>query len=634
MLSRWLFAFCLLVAAAAAQAASKAEMALHALDYIGIDYPDAVRNGKIINREEYREQLEFAQQVARQLRAEGASELIPRVTSLVQAIEKRQPASKIRELTLQLKHAIVERFGITTAPRKTPDLAIGKRLYSQHCASCHGVSGAGNGPQGRSLNPPPTDFTEWRRQSRRSLYGLYSTITQGVDGTGMRAFTGLDSRQRWALAFYVSQFVFNDAQRKRGEALWRSGKQPGALSSLKRLTRVTPAQIKQSLGEDGLALLAWLRSNPKALEKLQADPLDVAHERMQQSLAAWQAGKPKQAYQLALSAYLDGFELAESALRAASASLVRQVEAAMIDYRSALRQADAQQVRETYHKALMLLGKARELMSRNTMSPRTAFVSALVILLREGLEAILILAAISSVLIKSGRRDALWFLHLGWIAAIALGIVTWYVSENIISISGAGREMTEGVTALLATVVLLYVGFWLHGKTHAVRWQQFIREKIQKALHGGALWVLASISFLAVYREIFETVLFYQALYQQTAGHAATPLLGGIAVGAAILVVLTLIILRTSLRLPLKLFFQINSGIMLLLAFMFAGHGVAGLQKAGVIDVTSVPGPELSLLGIYPTLQTLATQGVLLLIFIVYFVREHRARRRLEAQQP
>jgi high-affinity iron transporter len=612
-------------------AASNAEVILHSLNYIGIDYPDAVTNGKITNKEEYEEQLEFAGQVKALLKAEGAKDLLPAADRLLDAIKTRQPAARIRALTQQISQQVVKRFKVTTAPRRTPDLQHARQLYTQNCLGCHGTSGGGDGPLARGLTPAPTDFTEWGRQSERTLYSLFSTITQGVDGTAMRAFSNLNARDRWALAFYVGSFMFTDAQRHQGASLWQAGQHPASLGKLKSLSTTAPAHIKRTLGNDGLAILAFLRSKPSALEALHPAPLQTARIRMEASFAAAMKGDRKKAYQLALAAYLDGFELAESSLRAANAKLVTQIEGAMLEYRSALRKGTAATIKGHYNKAMSLLHEAEILSDSSRLTPRASFVSAMVILLREGLEAILILAAISSVLIKSGRRDALWYLHIGWIAAIALGVVTWYVSENIISISGSGREMTEGITALLATAVLLYVGFWLHGKTHAARWQQFINERIQKALHGGALWILASISFLAVYREIFETVLFYQALYQQTSGDAGISLFGGIATGLVLLALITWIILKTSLNLPLRLFFKINSAVMLLLAFTFIGHGIAGLQKAGVISVSIINAPEIGLLGIYPTTQTILAQVLLLVVFAAYFIYERRSRKHLEA---
>ncbi len=611
-------------------ASNDAEIALHALDYIGIDYPEAVKNGQIISPEEYAEQIEFAQQVTRILNEQSQPELAELAGELSRAIDSRLTADTIRDLTQQISEGIIGRFNIVTAPRKTPDIELGQKLYSEQCVSCHGVSGMGDGPQARQLEPLPTNFHDQARAAERTVFGLYSTITQGVDGTGMAAYSHLSAHQRWSLAFYVSQFAFSDSQRAQGQTLWSDSKRLEGLGSMAELTRLSP-RAAQALGAEQLIQLAWLRSNPAAINAGSRSPLTVAATQLQASKDAYDNKQPQLAYQLALSAYLDGFELAESSLRAVDVALVKDIESNMLNYRAAIK-ADKGPVTVTalHNKIQELLTTASNTLSTKKLSGRAAFVSAMVILLREGLEAILILAALSSVLIKSGRRDALLYLHIGWISALILGAVTWYIASHVVTISGASREMTEGITALLATAVLLYVGFWLHGKTHAVRWQQYVRDRIQKALHGGALWVLAGIAFLAVYREIFETILFYQALYQQVEAGGNQLLTSGIVTAAFILLAMTWIILRTSLRLPLRLFFQVNSAIMLILAFTFAGHGIAALQEAGVIPVSLLPLPEFSLLGIYPTWQTLLIQTALLILFAAYFLYERHTRAQLK----
>lgn len=614
-----------------AWATSDAEIALHALDYIGIDYPQSVKNGQITSPEEYAEMLEFAQQVSHIMDKQAPGKLAEQAAELSQAIETKLTADTIRELTRQISEGIIAQFNIITAPRKIPEPELGKALYAEQCVACHGLTGMGDGPQATGLSPLPTNFHDQSRQSERTVFGLYSTISQGVGGTAMTAYTHLDAHQRWSLAFYVSQFMFSDSQRAQGERLWSDGKRYDGLSSIAELTRISPRAIQLGLGDEGLAQLAWLRSHPSAVTAGDQSPLSIAASQLTASNEAYQDNNSVLAYQLALSSYLDGFELAESSLRSVDTPLVKLIENKMLDYRAAVKTRDNKAVVSALHDEIqLLLTQAGDTLSSKKLSGRSAFVSAMVILLREGLEAILILAALASVLIKSGRRDALLYLHIGWISALILGAATWYMASHVITISGASREMTEGFTALLATIVLLYVGFWLHGKTQAVRWQQYVHERIQKALHGGALWLLAGIAFLAVYREIFETVLFYQALYQQVAPGGSSSLTAGIVTAAVSLLAMTWIILRTSLRLPLRLFFQVNSAIMLILAFTFAGHGIAALQEAGLIPISMLPLPEFSLLGIYPTWQTLMVQTGLLILFAAYFMYERHTRAQLK----
>jgi high-affinity iron transporter len=260
-----------------------------------------------------------------------------------------------------------------------------------------------------------------------------------------------------------------------------------------------------------------------------------------------------------------------------------------------------------------------------------AYGSSLVILLREGMEAILLLAAMIAFLIKTGRREVLRYVHAGWIAALALGGVTWWVASYVINISGASRELTEGIAALLAAGILFYVGVWLHSKLQAQRWKQFIDDKVQRALNGRTVWALAFVSFIAVYREVFETVLFYQALWVQAGSDGHGSVVWGFITAALALVAIAWGIFRFSLRLPLKLFFGVNSALLYLLAVVFAGKGVAALQEAGKLPISVIDFPRIDLLGIYPNLQALGLQALLVTIAVVFLIVNRRAARRADA---
>jgi high-affinity iron transporter len=186
------------------------------------------------------------------------------------------------------------------------------------------------------------------------------------------------------------------------------------------------------------------------------------------------------------------------------------------------------------------------------------------------------------------------------------------LARTVISISGANREMTEGVTALLAAVMLLYVGYWLHNKSNTKAWQRFIREKVDNALGKGTLWTLAGISFLAVYRELFEIILFYETLFSQAGPAGKQAVLGGIGAALVLLAIIGGAILKFSVRLPIGPFFAATAGLLALMAVVFAGNGIAALQEAGVVHATFVNFISVPLLGIHATLQGLIMQGIVL----------------------
>jgi high-affinity iron transporter len=191
------------------------------------------------------------------------------------------------------------------------------------------------------------------------------------------------------------------------------------------------------------------------------------------------------------------------------------------------------------------------------------------------------------------------------------------VAERVITISGANRELTEGITSLVAAAMLLYVGYWLHSKSYAQAWQHFIHDQVSAALGKGTVWAMAGVSFLAVYREAFEIVLFYQALWLQAGESGRQSVLGGIAVAAVLLALLAWAILKYSVRLPIGPFFAITGWLLALLAVVFAGHGVAALQEAGVLDASPVGFVTIPMLGVHPTLQGLSTQVAALALVLI-----------------
>jgi hypothetical protein len=174
---------------------------------------------------------------------------------------------------------------------------------------------------------------------------------------------------------------------------------------------------------------------------------------------------------------------------------------------------------------------------------------------------------------------------------------------------------------VVATLVLFYVSYWLLSKMEVVKWNHFVKSKVQDALDSGSVLALATAAFLAVYREGFETVLFYKALFVSGTAAGAMPVVGGIVVGSVVLVGVYIAINRFGVRLPLKPFFAVTSAFLYYMAFVFAGKGIAELQEGGLVGTTIVPwAPRIPALGIYPTVESLGAQGVLVGLAILALV--------------
>jgi high-affinity iron transporter len=207
-------------------------------------------------------------------------------------------------------------------------------------------------------------------------------------------------------------------------------------------------------------------------------------------------------------------------------------------------------------------------------------------------------------------------------AAVLASVVTAAVVQVLFQITPGQREALEGGTMLLATVVLFYVSYWLLSKIEVAKWHAFVQGRMEDALSTGSGWALSSVAFLAVYREGFETILFYKALLTSAGagGAGAAAVAAGILAGAVALVVVYVAINRFGVKLPLKPFFAVTSAMLYYMAFVFAGKGIADLQEAGLVRTSVVEwAPRVPVLGVYPTVQSLALQ-LLLVVFLLVAV--------------
>ena len=612
---------------------------VHILDYIAVEYPDVVKNGVVTNAEEYAEQQEFADQLllmVSQLPKEANSPVLMKDTKQLSFyIQQKKPADKIVALSSTISLRLIEMSNVAVAPRVAPDLKDAKNLFQNNCSICHGIQGYGDGPRAATLQPHPANFHDKERQQHRSVFSLFNTISLGVDGTAMPSFKHLTSQQRWQLAFYISNFYASDSDRAKGEAFLTETRSRPAIKNLRQLTLATPAQVNADFGDGALTELAYLRANPAEVRTHMINPIKVAEDSLEASLKAYKKGDHKTAYDLAVAAYLEGFELVETPLNSAAPELREEIESAMLQYRDMVRNnSEPEEVQSNNSNILAMLNEASGKLHTNSLSTSVNFLSALLILLREGIEAILILAAISAVLIKTGRTDMLRYLHIGWISALATGGLTWFAASQFINISGANREMTEGITALVSATMLVYVGFWLHKQTYAMHWQHFIRAKVSQSLTNSALTGLAIVAFLAVYREVFESILFFHTLWLQTNSDGHLQIVSGMFTAVALLILIAWGIFKFSVQLPLKLFFRVNSIFLYLLAIVFAGKGVAALQEAGKLRIDPVNFFEIDALGIFPNLESLGIQVAMIAIAIAlyFFGRSKMKQERAEIE--
>ncbi len=615
----------------AADSAPPAQIAWRLLDYLAVDYAGAVDDGgRIKSDSEFSEMNEFSENVHQRLESLADSpakaDLLTQSEALKTAIAGKAVPAEIANRAHKLAADLLAAYPTPVAPAAVPDPAHGARLFKENCASCHGETGKSDGPLAKTLDPPPIAFADMSRARRRSLFGLYQVIGQGVEDTPMPSFAQLSDEDRWALAFQAGSFAFTEEMAKQGEKIWREDPRArNAVPSLQALTQGTAEQLEAIFGADqGQALMAYLRRHPEALAAGGASSLKVARARLAESLQAYGAGEKSRAADLALAAYLDGFEPVEPALTAHDEALMRRVESAMSGLRGSINQGlPIDQLQDQAERISALLDAAERALGPGEASPGASFAGASAILLREGLEALLIVVAMIAFLRKAGRSEALTYVHGGWVVALLAGGGTWAVATWLIAISGASRELTEGFGSLVAALVLISVGVWMHGKSKGDAWSAYIREQMSHALSKRSSWFLFLLAFIVVYREVFETILFYAALWSQGA-HLA--IVGGAASAIVGLLLIAWLLLRYSARLPIGKFFSYSSLLIAVLAVVLTGKGLAALQETGLVDIRPAAGvPRFEVLGLFPTWETVVGQVVVLAVLIIGFRATGRA---------
>jgi len=285
-----------------------------------------------------------------------------------------------------------------------------------------------------------------------------------------------------------------------------------------------------------------------------------------------------------------------------------------------------------------------------TVTAGAFFVEAFVILLREGLEAILVIGGIIAYLVKSGNKNKLKPVYIGSIVAIGCSILAAAILSILKAQSamiGASQEAIEGITALIAVAILFYVSNWMLNKSETETWNRYINDKVEGSVSKGSMFALGFTAFLAVFREGAEVILFYQPMLADAKEHniGGGMIALGVIVAVAILVVVFVAIRFFSIKLPLKPFFLATSILMAFMAVAFLGSGIKELLEGDVIELWDVHIPIISdlvakipendvldMFGIYPHIETIVPQMILTAVIVILFIVAHFKNKKIKQQ--
>lgn len=599
------------------------------LEYISRDYSHAVKDQKVINEFEYDEMKEFAERsnslfqdlsktkIGRKITSSDSLTIINQFDSLEGAIQNKSSQSTIADLTSSIKKQVIDLGAFAMAPDEWPDIKQGKSIYQNKCAQCHGKKGEGDGPSASVLEPKPTNFVK-DSINDISPFQAFNVIRLGIEGTSMRAFDELSDKEIWQTSFYLNAMNYEEGYGQKG--LQDLGTKLKSSFTLKELATLTDQAIIKKLNNpkpSKLKQIAALRLY-KPERNSKKKPTRIAIDKLHETLRLYENGKPDQAKKVALKAYLKGIEPIERELKASSPEMVNKLEKDMSQVRSAIQSnKSAEQIKAHINQAKSSVVESQQLIGEENFSFWSASFVSGSILLREGLEAFLIIITILSVLRAAGANYASRWIHAGWITAVLTGIASWFFTDWLVAMSSGSRELMEGIGALLAVFILLYIGFWFHSKTEAKQWKAFVENKIGKALNNKNLIGLAAIAFIVVFREAFESVLFLSTLNLKVSPANEAGIWIGALAAAIIVAIVATLIMRYSKKIPIAKLFKYSAIVISILAVVMAGNGIHEFQEAGFVSITQFPFDlRVGVLGIYPSYEIIGTQLLTVVISV------------------
>jgi high-affinity iron transporter len=373
--------------------------------------------------------------------------------------------------------------------------------------------------------------------------------------------------------------------------------------------------------------------------------IDQIRIKLDETLRLYKDGNAEGALLTSRSAYLDSYENVEIPLRPIDPDFTLDMEIRFAELRNLIQaRAPYEQVEAKVIEIRRGLDESERLVSgTGIVAPAIAFSTSFSIIFREGLESALIVGAILTYLEASRNERFKKHVYYGIVIAFAATAVTWFIAQFIINISGASKELIEAIAGVSAVAVLFWVSFWILNKVETKKWIEFVKAKVWKATTTGSVMVFVMLSFFTVYREGFETVLFYQAMLS-FAKYMEWYVVAGLVLGLGVITGATFLVRKLGRKLPLRVLFGLTMGIGAYMSIAFMGNAVREFQEVGYLPTTHLIGtvPRLdintaTMTGIHPTLETIVAQVILLGVYLAgslyVLVLQPRRNRAIEASR-
>ncbi len=568
------------------------------MNIVPIEYGAAIVNGEVVNAAEYEESRIFLEQSANRFKKLPAipekkaelADIVKRFETLAGKIDSKVDPNEVLALSSSINKDILQAYGvkINETPSTPVSLENGKNIYVSRCSVCHGMTGKGDGPIAAQLDPAPAVLAdpEITGDANTVAYDNFQVINVGIANTAMIGWADLlPETDLWDVTYYIRTFSNESVQ-------------------------LPPA---------GGSAVVVAAGNADAAAQLAEVVISESRGLLQQSLDAFREGKTEQAADLAFDAYLS-YERIESGLVNKRKELGLKLESNFNRLKAEIRRNAPQDLVESVASEIDADLETGVAVLKEKVGFTGLFIQSFSIIVREGFEAILIIAALIAFLVKSRNQDKVKAIYIGVLVGIVGSFITAYVVHEVLHLTPASQEVLEGWIMLIAVVVLFWVSYWLVSKIEAEKWQAYITQKMKTAVTTGSAFALGGAAFLSVYREGFETVLFYKALYLY-AGGGTQGIVPGFLAGCAVLAVVYYLINKLGVRVPIKWFFAFTSVFLYFMAFTFMGRGLHELQMGGQLSLTPASFvPEIPWLGMYPTWETFIGQALLIAALVFALV--------------
>ncbi len=546
--------------------ANQAGYIVHMLNYLSNDYKNAVENGKVKSEDELKEMISFAGNIDKEVKAleintSQKDTLLGYTAKIVELVNNHEDQSKLKEVSASAKRFLLLNTGLKTYPTNYPSISKGRTIYIGNCAKCHGDKGNGEGEDGKLLDPKPRNFLDNEKMSGISPFAAFNTVRYGIEGTGMKAHNNLTDAEVWDVAFYVLH-LRHGQKTKSAPTL-----------SLEQIATKSDDELKTLVDGQSLSAIRTYEpdsSNEKAIDKAKS-LLAKAHDLC---LSSDLEGADK----LVTLAYLEGIEPYEFELKKTNPELIPVIEMQIAKIHETIQNKEAAQTVRELKKLDELLGKVESAVGGKDYKPLFSAFMTLSILMREGLEALLVIIIFMNILSVTNLEQWKKYVHLGWISAIGVGVLLWMGLGEIIKSSKLKMELLEGSLTITAVFLLVYVGFWLHKKSSIEQWKEFIQQKIKSETGKASFWGIFSLSFLVVFREIFESILFISTVDIQSRGEHRLYILLGCLIAFALIIVLYFIFTKVSKNIPFKKIISFSIAILSVLAVTLVGKGIHSFQ--------------------------------------------------------